>query len=379
MTAQGWLQIALFLGVLTALAPLLGGYMARVYQNERVFLTPVLAPVERLTYRLLRVNPNRQQDWKAYGRTVVVFSLMFWLALYLILRTQGIHPFNPEGFNAGPVGPELQHDVVVRHQHELAVLRRRDDALLLLADGRPGRAELRLGRGRHGGAGGGDPRASRARGVTALGNFWQDLVRTLFYILLPLSADRRAGARLPGRGPDTRLRTCRSQTVQGFDQTLALGPAASQIAIKQLGTNGGGFFNVNSAMPFENPTQFSNFVELLFILLIPAALVITFGRMVGSRRQGWALYAAMARMLVIAIGVAYAAEQNGSPAQKAAGLELAAKDGTTGGNLEGKEQRFGIANSATWAAATTAASNGSVNSAHDSYTGSGRRHVSSPT
>ncbi len=136
------------------------------------------------------------------------------------------------------------------------------------------------------------------------------------------------------------------QTVQGFDQTLALGPAASQIAIKQLGTNGGGFFNVNSAMPFENPTQFSNFVELLFILLIPAALTITFGRMVGSRRQGWTLYAAMASMLVIAIGVAYAAEQNGSPAQKAAGVELAADDGTTGGNLEGKEQRFGIANSA---------------------------------
>ena len=161
------------------------------------------------------------------------------------------------------------------------------------------------------------------------------------------------------------------QTVQGFDQTLALGPAASQIAIKQLGTNGGGFFNVNSAMPFENPTQFSNFVELLFILLIPAALTITFGRMVGSRRQGWTLYAAMASMLVIAIGVAYAAEQNGSPAQKAAGVELAAKDGTTGGNLEGKEQRFGISTSATWAAATTAASNGSVNSAHDSYTGAG--------
>ena len=213
-------------------------------------------------------------------------------------------------------------------------------------------------------------RGFASRGASALGNFWQDLTRTLLYILLPLSIDRRGRAHVTGRRPDAQpVRVV--QTVQGFDQTLALGPAASQIAIKQLGTNGGGFFNVNSAMPFENPTQFSNFVELLFILLIPAALTITFGRMVGSRRQGWTLYAAMASMLVISIGVAYAAEQNGSPAQKAAGVELAAKDGTTGGNLEGKEQRFGIANSAAWAAATTAASNGSVNSAHDSYTGAG--------
>ena len=149
------------------------------------------------------------------------------------------------------------------------------------------------------------------------------------------------------------------------EQTLALGPVASQVAIKQLGTNGGGFFNVNCAMPFENPTALSNFVEMLLILLIPAALTATFGRMVGNRRQGWALYAAMLAVLVVAIGVAYAAEQNGSPAQSEAGLELAAADGTTGGNLEGKEQRFGIAASAQWAAATTAASNGSVNSALD--------------
>ena len=152
---------------------------------------------------------------------------------------------------------------------------------------------------------------------------------------------------------------------------LALGPAASQVAIKQLGTNGGGFFNVNSAFPFENPTAFSDFVENLFILLIPAAATAQFGRMVGSRRQGWALYAAMVAMLVGAIGVAYGAEQNGSPAQHAAGVQTAAADGSTGGNLEGKEQRFGIADSALWATTTTAASNGSVNSAHDSYTGLG--------
>jgi len=160
-------------------------------------------------------------------------------------------------------------------------------------------------------------------------------------------------------------------TPTGLSQTLALGPAASQISIKQLGTNGGGFFNVNSAMPFENPTTFSNFVEMLFILLIPAGLTATFGRMVGNRRQGWGLYAAMAVMLVAGVVVAYAAEQHGSPAEKSAHVAVASHNGTTGGNLEGKEQRFGIANSALWATVTTDASNGSVNSAHDSFTGIG--------
>jgi K+-transporting ATPase ATPase A chain len=369
MTVQGWLQIALYVGVLTALAVPLGSYMARVYQNQRVFLTPVLAPVERLTYRLLRVNPNRGQDWKAYARTVIVFSLMFWVALYLILRTQSIHPFNPEGFNAGPwdlsfnttssfiTNTNWQYyggETTLSYFSQMAGL-----AVQNFVSAAVGMAVLAA-----------VIRGFASRGVTALGNFWQDLVRTLFYILLPLSL---IGALvLVSQGVVQTLGSYASySTVQGFDQTLALGPAASQIAIKQLGTNGGGFFNVNSTMPFENPTQFSNFVEMIFILLIPAALVITFGRMVGSRRQGWALYAAMASMMVIGIGVAYAAEQHGSPAQKAAGIELAAKDGTTGGNLEGKEQRFGIANSATWATVTTDASNGSVNSAHDSYTGAG--------
>jgi K+-transporting ATPase ATPase A chain len=201
-----------------------------------------------------------------------------------------------------------------------------------------------------------------SRGTTQLGNFWQDLVRTLLYILLPLSV---IGALvLVSQGVIQSLSGYVTYaTLKGAEQTLALGPAASQIAIKQLGTNGGGFFNVNSTMPFENPTGISNFVELLFILLIPAALTATFGRMAGNRRQGWALYAAMAVMLVVGIATAYAAEGHGSPAQRAADV--------AGGNLEGKEQRFGIATSATWATFTTAASNGSVNSAHDSYTGAG--------
>jgi len=369
MTVQGWAQIAFYLVVLTALTPVLGGYMARVYRNERVFLTPVFGPVERLTYRLLRVDPNVEQDWKAYARTTLVFSVLFWFALYLILRTQGIQPFNPEGFNSAPwnvtfnttssfiSNTDWQYyggETTMSYFSQMAGL-----AVQNFVSAAVGMAVLAA-----------VIRGFASRGTANLGNFWQDLTRTLFYILLPLSF---VGALvLVSQGVIQTLSGYVSYaTVQGLDQTLALGPAASQISIKQLGTNGGGFFNVNSAMPFENATGFSNFVEILFILLIPAALTYTFGRMVGNRRQGWALYAAMAVMLVATIGVAYAAEQNGSPAQKGAQVATASANGTTGGNLEGKEQRFGIASSSEWAAVTTAASNGSVNSAHEAYTGIG--------
>jgi K+-transporting ATPase ATPase A chain len=369
VTAQGWLQIAIYLAVLTALTPLLGGYMARVYRGESVFLTPVLAPFERLTYRLLRVNPNVQDDWKAYARTTLVFSLFFWIFLYVILRTQGIHPFNPEGFDSGTWDVSFNTassfisntnwqfyggETTLSYFSQMAGL-----AVQNFISAAVGMAVLAA-----------VIRGFASRGTAQLGNFWQDLTRTLLYILLPLSI---VGALiLMSQGVvQTLSGSVGYTTLQGLDQTLALGPAASQIAIKQLGTNGGGFFNVNSSFPFENASAFSNFVEVLYILLIPAALTATFGRMVGNRRQGWALYAAMAVMLVVTIAVTYGAEQNGSPAQKDAEVATASADGSTGGNLEGKEQRFGIANSSMWAAITTAASNGSVNSAHDSYTGAG--------
>jgi K+-transporting ATPase ATPase A chain len=369
VTLQGWLQIAFYIAVLTALTPLLGAYMARVYQGEHIFLERVLGPIERLTYRAVRADPARGQDWKAYAKSVVVFSALFWVALYVILRTQGIHPFNPEGFHSAPwdvtfntassfiTNTNWQYyggETTLSYFSQMAGL-----AVQNFVSAAVGMAVLAA-----------VIRGFASRGVAQLGNFWQDLTRTLLYILLPLSA---VGALiLVSQGVVQTLSGYVSYTtVQGLDQTLALGPVASQIAIKQLGTNGGGFFNVNSAMPFENSTTFANFVEVLFILLIPAALTATFGRMVGNRRQGWALYAAMTVMLVATIAVAYAAEQNGSPAQKSAQVATASADGTTGGNLEGKEQRFGIADSAEWAAITTAASNGSVNSAHDSYTGIG--------
>ena len=369
MTAQGWLQIAFYLVVLTALTPLLGAYMARVYQGEPVALERLLGPVERLTYRALRTDPARQQDWKGYARTTLVFSALFFVVLFVILRTQGIHPFNPEGFDSGPWDLSFNTaasfitntnwqfyggETTLSYFSQMAGL-----AVQNFVSAAVGMAVLAA-----------VIRGFASRGASELGNFWQDVTRTLLYILLPLSF---VGALvLVSQGVIQSLSGYVTYpTLQGVDQTLALGPAASQIAIKQLGSNGGGFFNVNSAMPFENPTTFANFVEMLFILLIPAALTATFGRMVGNRRQGWALYAAMAAMLVAGVVVAYAAEQNGSPAQKSANVAVASADGTTGGNLEGKEQRFGIANSALWSTVTTDASNGSVNSAHDSYTGIG--------
>ena len=369
MTAQGWLQIAIYVAVLTALVPVLGAYMARVYQGERVLLSGVLGPIERLTYRALRTDPDREQDWKAYAKTTVVFSALFWLALYVILRGQGIHIFNPNEFGAAPwdvtfnttssfiTNTNWQYysgETTMTYLAQMAGL-----AVQNFVSAGVGMAVLAA-----------VIRGFARRNASTLGNFWVDLTRTLLYILVPLAF---IGALiLVSQGVVQTLSGPVSfTTALGADQTIALGPAASQIAIKQLGTNGGGFFNVNSSFPFENATAFSNFVEVIFILLIPAALTATYGRMVGRRRQGWALYAAMLVMFVVGIATAYPAEQHSSPVLREAGITASAKTGTTGGNLQDKEQRFGIANSALWATATTDASNGSVNSAHESFTGIG--------
>jgi K+-transporting ATPase ATPase A chain len=369
MTAQGWLQIAIYVAVLTALTPPLGAYMARVYQGERVMLTRLLGPFERLAYRALRTDPEREQDWKGYARTTIVFSALFWVVLYAILRVQGISVFNPTGFHAAPWDVTFNTtssfitntnwqfyggETTMTYLAQMAGL-----AVQNFVSAAVGMAVMAA-----------VIRGFVRRSGRTLGNFWVDLTRTLLYVLVPLSF---VGALvLVSQGVVQTLSGPVSfTTAVGGDQTLALGPAASQIAIKQLGTNGGGFFNVNSAFPFENPTAFSNFVELLFILLIPAGLTATFGRMVGSRRQGWALYGAMLAMFLAGVAVAYPAEQHGSPALRQASLTLVAGPGTTGGNMQDKEQRFGIADSALWATATTDASNGSVNSAHESYTGIG--------
>jgi K+-transporting ATPase ATPase A chain len=369
VSAQGLLQIAFYLVLLTVLAPPLGRYMARVYQGESVFLSRLLGPAERATYALIGRRSQGEQDWRSYARTTIVFSALFWLALYLILRTQGIQPFNPEGFDSAPwdvsfntttsfvTNTNWQYyggETTLSYFAQMAGL-----AVQNFVSAAVGMAVLAA-----------VIRGFASRGADRLGNFWRDVTRTILYVLLPLST---VGALiLASQGVVQTLDgSVALQTLTGADQVLALGPTASQIAIKQLGTNGGGFFNVNSSYPFENATAFSGFVEMLFILLIPAALVFTYGRMIGRMRHAWALYAAMGVMAIGGLLTAYAAEQNGSPAQQAAGMELAAGDGTTGGNLEGKEQRNGIVASTEWASVTTNASNGSVNSAHDSYTGIG--------
>jgi K+-transporting ATPase ATPase A chain len=369
--AQGWLQIAVFVVVLVALIKPVGIYMARVFTNQRVFLSPVVGPIERLTYRVLRVRPDAEgQDWKAYARSAIVFSLFSWLALYLILRTQGIQPFNPEGFHSGPwdlsfntassfvTNTNWQYyggETTLTYFTQMAGLTVQN----FISAGVGIVVVIALIRG------------IVARSGRELGNFWQDLVRTLLYILLPISI---VGALfLVSQGVIQNLSDSSViHTLSGGSQILGQGPVASQEAIKELGTNGGGFFNVNSAFPFENPSGLSNFFEMLLILIIPAGLTYTYGRMVGSQRQGWAIFSAMFVLFIAGVAVVYMAEQHGTVAQHAAGLHTHAIAGSTGGNMEGKEQRFGIANTSLWTAITTVTSCGAVNGAFESLTGLGQ-------
>ena len=361
MTFQGWVQIAVYVVVLTALTPLIGAYMTRVYRGERVLLTPVFGPLERLVYRLMRVNPGAGQNWKEYARSVLVLSALFWLALYVILRAQGIHPFNPENFDAAPwdvtfnttssfiSNTNWQYyggETTLSYFSQMAGLAVQN--FISAAVGISVAVAV--------------IRGFAARSGAALGNFFQDLTRTLLYVLLPISFV--AALLLVSQGVIQNLSPYETfGTLAGGEQTLALGPVASQEAIKMLGTNGGGFFNVNSAMPFENPTGLSNFLEMLLILVIPAGLTSVFGRYVGNRRQGWAIYAAMLTLFLVSVVVVYAAEVNGSPAQHLASV--------AGGNFEGKEVRFGLAATSLFTAITTVASCGAVNAAFDSLTGIG--------
>jgi potassium-transporting ATPase potassium-binding subunit len=350
---QGLLQIAVFFAVIVAVAPVLGAYLARVFQDERVFLTPVLAPVERFTYRLLRVDPTQEQDWKAYAKSLVVTSLLFGLFLYLILQTQGLHPFNPEGFRSGSWDVSFNTatsfltntnwqfyggETTLSYFSQMAGL-----AVQNFVSAAVGIAVLvALIRG-----------IAARHGTGTLGNFYKDLTRIILYILVPLSVV--VAVVLVSQGV--------IQTLGGTVGDIARGPVASQEAIKMLGTNGGGFFNVNSSYPYENPTAFSNFVEMFAILIIPAALPFAFGRMVGNRRQGYTIFGAMSVLFVISVVVVFLAERHGTPAAHAAGL--------IGANMEGKEQRFGVASSSLFTAITTVVSCGAVNTAFESLSGLG--------
>jgi K+-transporting ATPase ATPase A chain len=334
--------------------------MARVYQGQRVALAPLLGPGERLLYRLLGIDPSEQQDWKQYARSMLIFSLFSWLALYLLLRSQSVHPWNPSGFGAGPW--DLSFNTASSFVSNTSWQYYGGETTLSYFSQMAGIAVASFTSA----AVGISVAIALIRGIARreselLGNFWADLVRSLIYVLLPLSV---VGGLVLGAGGV--IQTLGGPVATGGvmgAKTLALGPVASQEAIKLLSGDGGGFFNVNSAMPFENPTASTNFVEILLMLLIPAALTYTFGRMVGRRRQGWALFAVMLSVFVVGVGVLYAAEVDGSPAIHAAGAE--------GPNLEGKEQRFEAAGSSLFVAASTAGGDGAVNAALDSFTGLG--------
>jgi len=351
--AQGFLQIAVFSAILVAVAPAVGGYLARVFTGERVVLTPVLAPVERLLYRVFRVDPRQEQDWKAYARSLLVVSVLFAVLLFVILRTQRIQPFNPEGFRSGPW--DLSFNTAASFLTNTNWQFYGGESTLSYFSQMAGLAVQNFVSAAVGIA----VLVALIRGITArhgtgtLGNFYVDLTRIILYVLVPFAVVGTLV--LASQGV--------IQTLGGTTGGMARGPVASQEAIKMLGTNGGGFFNVNSAYPFENPTAFSNLFEMFLILLIPAALPFTFGRMVGSRRQGWTIFGAMSVLFAISVVVVYLAERHGTPAAHAAGL--------VGGNLEGKEQRFGIASSSLFTAITTVVSCGAVNTAFESLTGLG--------
>jgi potassium-transporting ATPase potassium-binding subunit len=373
MTFAGWLTIALFAVILTALALPFGRYMARVYTGQRVLLTPIFAGPERFLYRVLRVDPERDQDWRAYAKSLIVFSLAGWLLLYLILRTQNAffvpHALNPLGFHSAPwnvtfnTASSFMTNTNWQYYSGETTMSYLSQMIGLtvqnwLSAGIGIIVAVALVRGIVGRSGKG------------IGNFWQDLVRTILYVLAPLSV--LAAIVLVSQGVIANFSNYLTvHTITGLTQTIGMGPVASQEAIKMLGTNGGGFFNTNSAHPFENPTAFTNFFEMLLVLMIPAALVFMYGRMTGNRRQGYAIYATMMMMFLGAVAVAYIAEAHGSPAQHAAGLHTHVISGSTGGNLEGKEQRFGIAGSALFDVVTTVTSCGAVNSAIESFTGIG--------
>jgi len=395
MTSQAMLQVALYVAVLVALAKPLGIFMADVYEGRRTFLSPVLRPIERLVYRVAGIDEQSEVDWKGYTLGLLVFNLVGIVFVYLLQRLQGVLPLNPADMAA--VSPDSSFNTAVSFatntnwqgyggestmSYLTQMLGLAVQNFLSAASGMAVLVALIRGFAR--------------RQAKTIGNFWVDLTRSTVYILLPLSllvavvlmsqgvvqtfasyktvelvepvtADAPVTDASGAPVVDSAGKPVTKPT-EFKEQTLPLGPAASQIAIKQLGTNGGGFFNVNSAHPYENPTPLSNFLEVLSILLIGAALCYTFGRMVKDTRQGWALLAAMLVIFVPLVVGDIAAEQSGNPKLAALGLDTSASNLQAGGNMEGKETRFGITNSALWAVATTSASNGSVNSMHDSFT-----------
>ena len=383
MTATGLVQIALYLIVLIALVKPLGLYMARVYDGQSTLLDRLFGPIERLIYRVSGVRPEAGMNWPTYAVALLIFNLCGLLVVYVLQRVQAALPLNPQGL--GAVSPDSAFNTAVSFatntnwqgyggevtmSYLTQMLALTVQNFVSAATGMAVLIALIRGLRKA------PPSSKTGEVKEGVGNFWVDLTRTTLYILLPLSLILAivlvSQGVVQNFNPYQPVSLVQATTAANgaavTTQVLPMGPAASQIAIKQLGTNGGGFFNVNSAHPFENPTPLSNFLEMLSILLIPAALCYTFGQMVKDTRQGWALLAAMTVIFVALLALSVGAEYSGNPAFTPLGIDQTSSDLQPGGNLEGKEVRFGIANSALWATATTAASNGSVNAMHDSFT-----------
>ena len=371
MTNSGVLQIFLYFGIILVCAKPLGAFMARVFDGQRTFLHPALRWLEVLTYKITGIREETEQRWTEYTAALLSFSVFGFLLTYAIQRLQGMLPFNPQGFGAAQVTPDLAFntatsfitntnwqaysgETTMSYFVQMAAL-----AVQNFASAAAGiAAAIALVRG-----------FARQEKKT-IGNFWVDVTRASVYVLLPLSII--AGLLYCSQGVIQNLHAYTTvTTVEGAKQVIAQGPVASQEAIKQLGTNGGGFFNANSAHPFENPTPTSNLLAMVLIFLIPGALTYTFGRMAGDTRQGWAIFAAFSVMFLIGALTAYHYEQAGNPVLTSLGIQNAATGAQPGGNMEGKEVRFGIANSALFATITTDASCGAINSWHDSFTALG--------
>ena len=361
MTANGWIQIILFCAVIIALTKPLGGYMTAVFTGEKTILSPVLRPVERLFYRLAGLDENQEQHWLSYAFAVALFHIGGFIFLYALLRLQGFLPFNPAG--QGAVEEGLSFNTAVSFitntnwqnyggettlSYLAQMLGLTHQNFLSAASGVA--IAIAVIRG-----------FSRASAKT-IGSFWVDVTRATLYVLLPICII--AALFLVWQGmPQTLGPYVDVTTLEGAKQTIAVGPVASQIAIKMLGTNGGGFFNANAAHPFENPTALSNFVQMALIFAIGAALTNVFGRMVGNQKQGWAIFAVMGILFLAGVSIVYSAEAGGNPLIHALGVD--------GGNLEGKEVRFGVLGSSLFAVVTTDASCGAVNAMHDSFTALG--------
>jgi potassium-transporting ATPase potassium-binding subunit len=368
MTANGVLQIAIYSLIVLALTKPMGVFMAALFEGKRTFLHPMLRRVETTIYKLVGVNEMTEQRWTQYAAALLAFSIFSFLFVYALQRLQGVLPLNPQRFGASLVSPDLAFNTAVSfvtntnwqaYSGESTLSYLVQMAALTVQNFASAAAGIAVA-------------IALCRGfarqqVNSLGNFWVDITRAVVYILLPISL--LAALFLCSQGVIQNLEPyTAAKTVEGAKQLIAQGPVASQEAIKMLGTNGGGFFGANSAHPFENPTPLTNFFQILLIFVIPAGLTYTFGVMVGDRRQGWTIFSACALMFLVGVFACYWAEQKGNPTLAKLGIETRATALQTGGNMEGKETRFGIAASALFATVTTDASCGAVNGMHDSFT-----------